>query len=331
MRDDPELAPEYEKDPDYEAWLETFNDQLLDIHDQEYRDIDNPFPNLYIIGPPRAGTTLLYQLLSSHLDVGYVDNLVAAFWKTPLFGARLSSKLITNRQRARSDYSSDFGRTDLIQDPHEFGYFWSRVLGYDERMQEDPNRDEDIDWGYLRRALTNLPEEFGAPMVFKCTLLSWHIDRMLEEVPGTRFVWLRRQPVDNAISILGMREDFRGSRDRWASMRPKEYSELQDRPVPEQLAGQVYHIDERIRSQATDLADDRLLEVRYQELCHQPRDVLEDCRKMLENDTAKVGTRGDPPDSFPHSSYETAERDIYQAIEEAVVDFFEKDHPLLSR
>lgn len=331
MRDDPELAPEYEKDPEYESWLEAFNDHLVEIHDYEYEDIDDPFPNLYIIGAPRAGTTLLYQLLSTHLEVGYVDNLIASFWKAPLFGARLSAKLIPDRQRTRSDYSSDFGRTDLVQDPHEFGYFWSRMLGYDEKMQEDPDRDDSIDWEYLRRALTNLAEEFGAPMVFKCTLLGWHLERMQEEIPRTRFVWIRRQAVDNAISILGMREEFRGSRERWASMRPKEYTDLKDRPVPEQLAGQVYHIDDHIRSQVADLPDGKHLEIRYEDLCGQPRDVVKDCRELLENERATVGIRGDPPGSFPLSTYDPEKRDIYRRIEEAVVDTFGEDHPLLSR
>ncbi|NBO54134.1 MAG: hypothetical protein EBU84_05990, partial [Actinobacteria bacterium] len=41
-------------------------------------------PLVFIVGVPRSGTTLLSQLFSRFLDVGYIDNIVARFWANPV-------------------------------------------------------------------------------------------------------------------------------------------------------------------------------------------------------------------------------------------------------
>ena len=45
---------------------------------------DPSVPLLFIVGVPRSGTTLLYQLMCTHLDVGYVSNAMARWWMAPI-------------------------------------------------------------------------------------------------------------------------------------------------------------------------------------------------------------------------------------------------------
>ena len=61
-------------------------------------DLINPseeieIPPLIIIGAPRCGSTVAYQLLVELLDVGYINKLIARFWEAPSIGAHLSENI----------------------------------------------------------------------------------------------------------------------------------------------------------------------------------------------------------------------------------------------
>ncbi len=117
----------YRKDVGEERFLESFND-FLGSREKEFMKQDGPgYPNIFIFGAPRSGTTLLSQVLALCLDIGYIDNLIARFWKAPLQGIRLSKILLQDLRR--TDFSSVHGVTIDLTEPHEFGYFWTRWLG----------------------------------------------------------------------------------------------------------------------------------------------------------------------------------------------------------
>src|ERR1700756_2208637 len=92
------------------AFLESLN-VLLEEHElQGYRDLEERYPTIHVLGLPRSGTTLALQLLVAHTDVSYVDHVAAAFWRAPATGLRLSESLRRHTRRPAS-YQSDFGRT----------------------------------------------------------------------------------------------------------------------------------------------------------------------------------------------------------------------------
>ena len=73
------LAAPFRKDAAEEFFLDDLNQRLAAAHDQELVERPELFPTLHVVGPPRSGTTLLMQLLAAHLEVGYINNLIAAF------------------------------------------------------------------------------------------------------------------------------------------------------------------------------------------------------------------------------------------------------------
>src|SRR5438105_462788 len=68
-------------------------------------------PIIYLVGLPRSGTTLLSQLVSRQLEVGYINNLVARFWLRPSVGVRLSNALLGGHRRDAIELASTFGVT----------------------------------------------------------------------------------------------------------------------------------------------------------------------------------------------------------------------------
>ena len=171
-RHDPELTGEFAKDSAGEEFLEKLNALLAPQADADYLDLDEAYPTLHVIGAPRSGTTLLHQTLASGLEIGYVNNLIAAFWRAPAYGIRLSRKL--GIERLESSFESSFGRTSGIGEPHEFGYFWNDHLRYPDLSERPAGHEKTIDWAYLRRVIVNMAYESGGPMMFKPMLLIWH-------------------------------------------------------------------------------------------------------------------------------------------------------------
>jgi Sulfotransferase family len=273
------LQGTFAKDPDAEHFLEKLNEILAPHAESDLQDLEEEHPTLHIVGAPRTGTTLLHQVVASGLEVGYVNHLVAAFWRAPVYGISLSRKL--GLDEPDSSFESGFGRTHGIAEPHEFGYFWNDHLRYPDLSERPPGHEDTIDWARLRRAIVNMAHASGRPLVFKPMLLAWHLERMAEQMPRTCYVWIRREQRQTALSLLSMRQALFGSLDEWASLRPGGPAWLADEQPWRQVAAQVIVLERTIESAFERLDPGSTLVVRYEELCASPRETLERIRDLL--------------------------------------------------
>ncbi|MDW8338385.1 MAG: sulfotransferase [Thermoleophilia bacterium] len=278
-RNDPELAAEFAKDAADEELLATLNAALASAEESSYRDLPESYPTLHVVGVPRSGTTLLYQVLAAGLEIGYVNHLVAAFWRAPVLGLRLSRKLGLDRYRPTFD--STFGRTQGVGEPHEFGYFWNHHLRYPGLYALPPGHEETIDWARLRTVLVNMAWWNRGPLAFKPMLLVWHLERIVREMPRTCLIWIRRDLRAAALSLLEMRRSLFGSVEAWASLRPHGPRWLAEAPPWRQVAGQVVELERTIAAAAAALGPERVLEVTYEELCADPAAVCQRAAGLL--------------------------------------------------
>lgn len=281
MRKEQELQEEFKKDANFEQILKLMNTTLHQAEDELIENVEERFPTIHIIGAPRSGTTLLIQLLAERLGVGYINNLIAAFWKAPLFGIALSNQLLNTD--FRSSYSSKFGRTNRIQEPHEFGYFWNYHLNYDDFLQKDVTHENSIDWERLATVLKNMCRAIDKPVVFKSFLLGFHAARLVEQLPKSCFIYVRRNLIDNALSILKMRRNYVGDVDEWASIKPKQYSFLKDRDRYVQVMGQVLFLEYEYFKQLEQIPDKNKLIIDYTDLCSQPDTILNEVRELIDH------------------------------------------------
>lgn len=295
-RVDPQTTDAFSKNISDEEFLAGLNAALIEFEADQYRDLSESLPTLHVIGPPRSGTTLLSQLVATHLDVGYISNLVAAFWRAPVTGIKLANKLLFEHKPASLE--STFGRTHGIAEPHEFGYFWSHHLAYREMRAPGVGDRPAIDWDNLRRVLINISAAFGKPVIFKNFMVVWHMKSMSAALPKTCYVRLRRDPLDNALSLLRMREEFLGDKSSWASLKPAEFAELRERPYWEQVAGQVHFLNRAI-DDATSQVDDRcVLEIELADLCREPGAALNRIVELLRGHGANLDSVPVRPDAL---------------------------------
>ena len=84
---------------------------------------------ILVVGPPRGGTTLVYQVLAHCLDVSYTSNLMGLFPRSPITANRLCSPFLPTRPTA--DFRSYYGQSSRLSGGHDGFFIWNRWLGDD--------------------------------------------------------------------------------------------------------------------------------------------------------------------------------------------------------
>ena len=298
MREDQNFLEKFKKNAEFESVLQVLNDKLFQAEIDGYKSLTEERATIHIVGCPRSGTTLLNQLVSSCMDVGYINNLIAVFWKAPVHGILLSKKLLGLNYE--SDFSSDFGKTNSIMEPHEFTYFWSHFLKYNRIAQLPPAHDETIDWARLRLVLTNMCEAFQSSIVFKSFYLGWHMESFLKVMHKTLFLFVERNILDNAWSLLQIRKKYFGTYEEWASIKPIQFDDLKRLDPYEQVIGQVYYLNQSYKQQLQRISPDHFLIVPYEELCKRPNEFLHEIINKLDGLSVKQTLVKTAPTFFAH-------------------------------
>jgi LPS sulfotransferase NodH len=300
----------YYKDPDDEAFLDQFNDSLLELEQQLYgsSQIEDPF--IFSFGPPRSGTTLLSQVIAHGLDVGYINNFMARFWKAPICGIRLSKILFDSN--SISNFQSEYGSTGPMRDLHEFGYFWRSWLNKHsfESIKNAKELESQIEWSELKTVLAGIQQQFNKPVLFKNILGSYHLPKFSEVLGKVLYVYIERDPLDTAVSILDARNKYYDDPSTWWSYVPPEYEKIIDQDYWTQIAGQIYYLKKFYSSEFDKLPSNQLIRTTYRELCSNPEQVLEQIRTKLEQNYGnKLRKKSNIPESFVFRTYEDREEE----------------------
>ena len=287
--------------------LSNLEEETLPSHD---------YPTLFIFGLPRSATTLVYQLISQCLELGYVNNLIARFWLAPQYGVALSLTVLGPQTEAT--FHSDLGKSARPYGPHEFAYFWHhwlKIVDVDDMLAFDQPKST-IDWAALGRTVRNMQDMFGTGIVFKTPHVANHVRAFATAFTMPLFIYIERDPVDVALSILTARIAYYGRPDVWWSTYPPNYRELAELPFAKQIAGQVRCLRTTYEREMRRIPPELVLRLRYSQLCSSPGDVVS---MIQERVTATHGVslerRLVPPERFEFKT----RPDILDAQQKAVV------------
>ncbi|MGB8223841.1 MAG: sulfotransferase [Polyangiales bacterium] len=222
-------------------------------------------PIIFIVGVPRSGTTLLYQLMAKHLDVLYVTNEVARYWLAPLWAFR------RNETETPIDLRSHLGLGEGPAAPHEFGWFWeyhAPLEGLHHRVGAELSV---FDWDSIRAELEGIAGWSGRPLVLKSLLaVDYHISQFARELRGASFIRIERDPRFTAQSLLEARRNRYGDEWTWLSIRPRDVDAWRDRAPVEQVAHQIGDVSRHIEAGLAALPSERWLSLRYENLLADP-------------------------------------------------------------
>ena len=271
-----------------------------------------PYAPVFIIGAPRSGSTVLYQVLTNYYDFGFLANIHCLFYGGP---SLIENILHSNRSGGgHADYTSRFGKTEGWSSPSECGEFWYRFFRrhppYVPLEEADPGKMEE-----LRKAFYALEMAFKKPILFKNLYCTLRLMPIATTLPEARFIVIRREIVDNAHSILEGRENVKGDYSTWWSAEPPDIEQLRHRPPAEQAVEQVRHINDLIDRDRQLIDPSRFVDVQYESFCDDVQGTLSKLDLFFEGHGIAIRHTGvSIPNKFERRSEIRIEKSLYDQI-----------------
>jgi hypothetical protein len=239
-------------------------------------------PVVFIIGAPRSGSTILYQILTSFLDVQYINNFIDLARENINFGFLLNNRYL--RKTSHKSYKSEYGKTNKegLNAPNE-GMFWYKWLPKDKHYvtSEDVSpKNKDI----LMKKVNAVINRYRKPFVIKNLSFSMRLDLLKEIFPEAKYIYIKRNPAETAMSVLKARLDNKIKKNKIWSILPKNYKEIERLEEKEMVISQIYHIEKQINIDSKKLTPDNFKIVYYEELCKNTLSVIDDLRYFIQPD-----------------------------------------------
>jgi hypothetical protein len=224
---------------------------------------------VFIVGPARSGTTLLYQALAHVAQTTWLPQLLDYGYGATHLAFRVAGRRL---ERHRADFRSRYGRSHGWLAPSEaFGFwrqwFWKGHDGDHRHAAALP----DAGAADLRAAAREVSAHRGTPMLVKCLYLSLSVPALAAAFPDARFVYIRRDAVATAASSLRARAAT--APGTWWSTRPEGFSDHLDEPPVDQVLWQLASIARTIAADLSRLPAHRWIDVRYEDFCARPAAV----------------------------------------------------------
>jgi hypothetical protein len=125
-------------------------------------------------------------------------------------------------------------------------------------------------------------QAFGASLVFKSFFLGFHMQKVVQQLPKTLFVYIERDAVENALSLLKTRRSMFSDETQWASIKPLDYVKQLHLSPHEQVLWQVESLNKAYQQQMAQVPAANTLALRYEDLCENPMAVLSQVLQKLE-------------------------------------------------
>lgn len=279
--DEPQRQDEFARKESLEQLLGSVNHDLASAEHEAlspYGGQSPRHPMIFVMGPPRCGSTLFMQWLASLGQFAYPTNVLSRFWAAPITGARIQKLLFDPAFDFRdeladlkggTDFVSHHGKTTGALSPNEFWYFWRRFFPGND-YQSPEVLEETVDTDLLKAELAGTVDVLDKPFATKGMIFNENIPFMARHFPNAIFVWIRRQPEYNIQSLLLARERQYGDMRQWYSFKIRDYDRLKGLPPVESVSGQVASIHSSIEQGLSNLPNEQKLTVDYEDFCRSP-------------------------------------------------------------
>lgn len=290
-----------------EVFLKKIENSLLREH------VELAYAPIFIIGSPRSGSTLLYQLMARHFKVCYFSNFMVNFHEGPACIAKFLS--LINGCNSPAFFDSRYGETFGWRSPNQGIAIWFRWFPKDHSyvgsgvLSKKALRE-------IRNTIALIQKYFNAPFVNKWQANTVRLLALSEALPEALFIRIKRNPIFIAQSILhGKKTLFQDERD-WFSTRPSNYEKLKHKEPLEQVCEQVLSIEEDIDRDSEIVGKDKFLSVEYEELCRAPRRVMNSIQSfyMKNQKLCDLKPRYVIPSSFPYNDSVQVSAEEFEAI-----------------
>lgn len=219
---------------------------------------------IWIVGAPRSGTTLIYQLMTYSFQSAYLTNRVASRYRIALL-SRFWERNRASEPIHPQSFQSSYGNTTHPNDPHEGGQFFYQFFTNSENPEFRSDRH--------RQKFRNLIQALSQPeplFISKNTIHSLRIHLLSSALPESKYVWVKRDPVAAAWSVYKKRKQMDGA---WFGITPHGWQDQLKKPLEEQCLWQIQETNSIVEKQLKS-AGHQYVELYYEDICENPLTAL---------------------------------------------------------
>jgi len=187
---------------------------------------------------------------------------------------------ISKRTR-KTSLSSQYGYIKGLFSPSEAGIIYRKWFGEADFVACEPTVKKEL----VFRSVCHLTGLFGAPFLSKNLNNSLRLKRITRIFPDAVFIWITRDPLYTAQSLLLMRQSLYGSMASWASVKPEAWEKVQDLSPFEQVVWQVKSINDYIGRVFDGAETEKLIHISYEQLCKNPEAALQKIKSFYDSVT----------------------------------------------
>ncbi len=228
---------------------------------------------IFIVGAPRTGTTLVYQLLCRHFDVAYLSNLVNDhFNEYPVVGYCVQKAAALDEIPLWASY----GRAPGPYQPSECSEVFKTWFP-DDHSSQTKSRGfySDKHEQHMKQTIAAVSGiSGGKPVIIKNAWNCFRVKKLASAFPRAEFLWIRRDIRKAAASDLVSRLVVKRDPYAWNSATPNNYQYLKLRPYIEQVVENQYEYNKALQGAFGDGYD-----IWYEELI---------AGKFMEHDFARM-------------------------------------------
>lgn len=289
------------------AWVRPLERAVLSLFPEREPHV------VFLIAPPRSGSTVCYQALIHSLQPLYLSNLWNLLFQLPLLGGLLSRLKCAEHV---SSFTSSMGFVEGLCGPAEGLRFWSYWFGHGLTESECGARQGSASRAiYLRRVLGVLSSP-TRPFVAGYIGHTLVVDELNRQFPSAVFLHLRRDLADNAMSILAIRRERPAGAD--FSVQPNEWNAYRGGGLHREAAAQAWLLDRRVRRT---LDPSRTVELCYEELCTNPSREVARIIEFCNARGFRLGMKAQLPEQLGSGPRRAAESHDLCKIKEILSEF----------
>jgi len=231
----------------------------------------NTFPMIFVVAPPRSGSTLTYQILNRGTRSLYLSNLWNLLYALPYIGGKYTKDV-----SKKKDFKSDRGLVSGLSGESEGMRFWSYWMGQD--LEERENIVPEKRLKYIRSVFSTLLRK-DKPMISGYLGHAFSVDFLRKNFPGCIFVYLKRDEMSNIYSIIRTYKDFEKTRKNfnWMSLKPIGWQDNIEEEVTDKVLWQYKSIKQKIESE---ISEEDTIIVNYEDICNNPHKFLKQIKEF---------------------------------------------------
>lgn len=233
---------------------------------------------IFIVGAPRTGSTLLFELLISTYRTSYITNLSALLYKSPV----LATKLVKSLGLVHTfSGTSKYGYIQGLSAPSEAGVLFNHWFGNDESVKQDKHNL--LPAHVVRMTADSMCCLMKGPFIVKNLNNSMRLERINQIFPNAIYIYIKRDVIYTAQSIILARRKLFRNDDGWFSVKPQNYETLLELDPFEQVISQIVSIENYITQVLNERQIKNVIEIWYENMCSDWHRVLKKTAELCAN------------------------------------------------